>query len=231
MFQHLSMILPFVDNFVCVFTTAMVKGMIEPYFRNVTDAIHYDVIHTNDANHYDIVHENELNNYAVKNIEIYNYDTSKNEVLAKETFINNILANNSSSNSAFQSSSSQNEVAVLFCIQGAIYMMTNLFIGVVIFYKNFHLKTIETFSSKRCLNALKLLLQINLVKYLNCNCNYKNIFASFSTKVFTSKARSGGLVVWSRNVTKRSWVRTSTEETIFFATFIWNKNLSLLNML
>ena len=122
------MILPFIDNFVCVFTTSMVKGMLEPYFRNVTNAFLYEVSQNSTTNQYNV----QPSHFS------YSDKTSKIDLFVNSTILNDILftdvlPDNSSQNVTIHTSFSQNDVAVLFCIQGAIYMITNLFIGIVIF--------------------------------------------------------------------------------------------------
>jgi hypothetical protein len=34
LFQHFSIVLPFVDNLVCFLSVGMVRGMLEPHLRN-----------------------------------------------------------------------------------------------------------------------------------------------------------------------------------------------------
>jgi len=121
------LILPFIDNFVCVFTTSMVKGMLEPYFRNVTNAFLYEVSQNSTTNQYNV--QPSHFSYSDKTSKI---DLFVNSTLLNDTLFSNLLPDNSSQNATIHTSFSQNDVAVLFCVQGAIYMITNLFIGIVI---------------------------------------------------------------------------------------------------
>jgi hypothetical protein len=41
-FQHLTIILPFIDNFVCYFCEGMIRGMLEPHLRNEANATKND---------------------------------------------------------------------------------------------------------------------------------------------------------------------------------------------
>ncbi len=121
-FQQTSLILPFIVNFVCVFTTSMVKGMLEPYFRNITNPIQSDKSENNT--------NNQLSHFIYDD-ETFQSGFIVNTTLLNDTLFSYLLLNNSSQTATVQTSFSQNDIAVLFCIQGVIYMITNLFIGIV----------------------------------------------------------------------------------------------------
>jgi hypothetical protein len=42
-FQHFSIILPFLDNFVCFFATGMIRGMLEPHLRKEANATQTEI--------------------------------------------------------------------------------------------------------------------------------------------------------------------------------------------
>jgi hypothetical protein len=100
----------------------MVKGMLEPYFRNITNPIQSDKSENNT--------NNQLSHFIYDD-ETFQSGFIVNTTLLNDTLFSYLLLNNSSQTATVQTSFSQNDIAVLFCIQGVIYMITNLFIGIV----------------------------------------------------------------------------------------------------